>query len=64
MKEESCAEGSKIGPEEKVEGVETEGTPSCMLGVAMMAIQTLISELNPLVIEPVARTHPRVVLWE
>ena len=62
LEEEGCAEGSKVGPEEEVEGVEAKGTPSCMLGVVMMAVQTLISELHPLVIKLVARTHPVVVL--
>ena len=61
--EQGYAEGGKVGPEEEIEGVEADGSPGCVLNVAMVAVQTVLRKLHPLVIELVARPHPGVILW-
>jgi len=58
------AKGSKVGPEEEVEGVEAKSAPGGMLNVAMVAVQSILCKLHPLVIELVPRTHLGVILWE
>ena len=62
--EQGYTEGGKVGPEEEVEGVEAKSAPGGMLNVAMVAVQSILCKLHPLVIELVPRTHLGVILWE